>query len=115
MVAAPSEPVYAAPIALQAVGGSHAAGTAAVRSVEHGTEVRLVLHDLPASAGTWYECIWWSATGKRWSAGTFRPGRSADTQVELLAAAALHPGWRLGILEHATGQSAPVTVLQTST
>jgi Putative zinc-finger len=115
IIAAPTEPVYGAPIALQSVGGSHAGGTAAVRTVEHGTDVRLVLHDLPAATGTWYECIWWSATGKRWSAGTFRPGQSADTKVELLAAAALHPGWRLAILEHATGQTAPVTVLQTAT
>ena len=114
-MAAPTEPAYGAPIALQAVGGSHAGGTAAVRPVDHGTDVRLVLHDLPTATGTWYECIWWSATGNRWSAGTFRPGQTADTKVELLAAAALHPGWRLAILEHVTGHAAPVTVLQTST
>jgi anti-sigma factor RsiW len=115
VVAAPTEPAYGAPIALQPVGGSHAGGSAAVRPADHGTEVRLVLHDLPAATGTWYECIWWSATGKRWSAGTFRPGQSPDTQVELLAAAALHPGWRLAILEHDSGQTAPVTVLKTTT
>jgi hypothetical protein len=114
LIATPSEPGYGAPIALQAVGGSPASGTAAVRAGDHGTDVRLVLHHLPSTTGTWYECIWWSATGRRWSAGTFRPGTRPDTKVELLAAAALHPGWRLAILEHA-GSAAPVTVLQTAT
>lgn len=114
LIATPSEPGYGAPIALRPVGASSATGTAAVRAGDHGTDVRLVLHHLPGGTNTWYECVWWSASGNRWSAGTFRPGTTPDTKVELLAAAALRPGWRLAILEHA-GDAAPVTVLQTST
>ena len=115
VVAAPSEPAYGAPIALHAVGGSGAAGTVAVRAADHGTEVRLRLRQLPAATGTWYECVWWSDSGGRWSAGTFRPGPTASTDVELLAAAKLHPGWRVAILEHTADRPQPVTVLTTTT
>jgi hypothetical protein len=115
VVAAPTEPAYGAPIALHAVGGSSAAGTVAVREADHGTDVRLRLRHLPSAPGTWYECIWWSAAGGRWSAGTFRPSAKPATDVELLAAAKLHPGWSVAILEHTADHSQPVTVLTTTT
>jgi len=113
-VASPSEPAYGAPIALHPVGGSPASGTIAVRAGDHGTDVRLRLDDLPSSPDTWYECVWWSASGGRWSAGTFRPAPANETDVELLAAAKLHPGWSVAILEHVTGHREAVTVLKTS-
>jgi len=115
VVASPSETAYGTPLALHPVGAATATGTIAVRAGPHGTEVRLHLHHLPSAPGTWYECIWWSASGGRWSAGTFRPARSAETDVELLAAAELHPGWRVGILEHTADRATPVTVLETTT
>lgn len=118
LVARPNEPGYRQAVALHpptsAAPVSSARGTVAVRPVDHGTEVRLDVSGLPATAGTWYECLWWSNDGLR-SAGTFRVRAGAATQVELTTAAELHPGWRLAILEHPAGRAVPVTVLSTST
>jgi anti-sigma factor RsiW len=114
-IATPSEPAYSAPVALHAPGpGSPAAGTVAVRADDHGTEVHLVAQNLPATKDVWYECLWWSASGAKWSAGTFKAGPS-QTSVDLRTAAGLHPGWRLAILEHVAGQPVPKTVLETTT
>ena len=101
VVARPTEPGYGQAVALhRPLGGSHVGpGTVAVRPVDHGTEVRLDVSGLPATTGTWYECMWWSDDRESRSAGTFRSAPVAATQVELTAAAALHPGWRLAILE----------------
>ena len=121
MVAAPDETGYSQAVALhpatsaQGVAAAPSArGTVAVRPVDHGTEVRLNVSGLPATTGTYYECLWWSADGVR-SAGTFRATTGGATQVELTTVAELHPGWRLAILEHPAGRAAPVTVLSTST
>ncbi len=117
LVARPNDSGYSQAVALHPAASSpspSAQGTVAVRPVGHGTEVRLDVSGLPATAGTWYECLWWSNDGVR-SAGTFRVTAGAATQVELTTAAELHPGWRLAILEHPAGRSAPVTVLSTST
>jgi anti-sigma factor RsiW len=117
MVARPEDSGYTQAVALHpaaSVAAPSARGTVAVRPVDHGTEVRLDVSGLPATAGTWYECLWWSNDGVR-SAGTFRVSSGAATQVELTTAAELHRGWRLAILEHAAGRAVPVTVLSTST
>jgi len=115
IVAAPSNPGYRQSVALHAAAASPAAsGTVAVRPVTHGTEVRLDVRGLPHGAGTYYECLWWSNDAVR-SAGTFTVSPAGATGVELTTAAELHPGWRLAILEHPGGRSAPVTVLETST
>ncbi len=122
MVATPTEAGYSQSVALRppAATAAHpapsptATGAVAVRPADHGTEVRLQVSGLPTTAGTYYECLWWSADGVR-SAGTFRVATSGTTQVELTTAAELRPGWRLAILEHPGGRSEPVTVLSTST
>jgi hypothetical protein len=114
-VAAPTDPGYSQAVALHAAAANpSASGTVAVRPVTHGTEVRLNVRGLPAGSGTYYECLWWSNSGVR-SAGTFTVTATGATGVELTTAAELHPGWRLAILEHPGGRSAPVTVLETST
>lgn len=120
MVASPHEPGYSQAVALQPASTKagitptpDASGRVAVRTVDHGTEVRLDVQGLP-STGTWYECLWWSADGVR-SAGTFRVPDGGATEVELTTAAELRPGWRLAILEHRGRTAAPVTVLETST
>jgi len=121
MVARPDDSGYRQAVALHpatsgpgAQAAPSAEGSVAVRPVAHGTEVRLDVAGLPATPGTWYECLWWSSEGVR-SAGTFRVSSGAATQVELTTAAELHPGWRLAILEHPAGRAAPVTVLSTAT
>jgi hypothetical protein len=118
MVATPHEPGYTQAVALHPAVSTTGAeptaqGTVAVRPVDHGTEVRLSVRGLPTTPGTYYECLWWSADAVR-SAGTFRVTSGGATQVELTTAAELRPGWRLAILEHPSGRSTPVTVLQTS-
>jgi Putative zinc-finger len=119
MVASPTEPGYSQAVALRPATTPagitpvpEASGQVAVRTVDHGTEVRLEVHGLP-STGAWYECLWWSADGVR-SAGTFRVPGGGATDVELTTAAELRPGWRLAILEHRGRTAAPVTVLETS-
>ena len=121
MVATPSQLGYSQAVALRPAPAAQgpmptpdAHGVVAVRPVDHGTEVRLSVSGLPASAGTYYECLWWSADGVR-SAGTFTLPATGSARVELTTAAELHPGWRLAILEHPAGRGVPVTVLQTST
>jgi anti-sigma factor RsiW len=113
VVATPSETTYGTAHALHPVASASASGTVAVRKVSHGVEVRLVVKDLPAGKGTWYECVWWSGGDAR-SAGSFTsPGAGSHT-IDLTTAADLHSGWRLAILEHADGAAKGVPVLQTS-
>ncbi len=113
-IATPTDPAYGTPIALHAPAGSAAAGSVAVRADTHGTDVHLAVQHLSTAKGVWYECLWWSASGTQWSAGTFKAGTGL-TQVDLRTAAGLHPGWRLAVLEHVTGRTAGATVLETST
>jgi anti-sigma factor RsiW len=114
IVATPAEPGYGAPVALHAVGASSAKGTVAVRKVNHGVEVQLVVSHLPAGSGTWYECVWWSGGAAR-SAGSFTSPSPRTHTIELTTAADLHPGWSLAILEHHAGSRTGVPVLESST
>jgi hypothetical protein len=113
VVASPGEAGYGTPVALHAVGGSAAQGTVAVRTADHGVEVRLVVSHLPSGHGTWYECVWWSGGAAR-SAGSFTsPGQGQHT-IDLTTAADLGPGWSLAIVEHPGGRKAGTPVLATS-
>ncbi len=86
-----------------------------MRPESHGTDVKLVVAGLPTSGtGTYYECIWWTQDKVR-SAGTFKVAKAGQTELELVTAADLHPGWQLEILEHPDGVGKPVTVLTSPT
>lgn len=106
LIGSPSEPEFGPTIPLQAVAAAPAgagpadapSGTAALRSTDNGTVVRLEIQGLPDD-GSWYECTW-SAYQGNLSAGTFRPGPDGTVSIDLTTAAREYPGWKLTIVEH---------------
>jgi Putative zinc-finger len=115
VVVRPHEAPYSAPVALKATNGSAATGSVAVRHEAHGTDVKLIVQGLSSpKAGTYYQCIWWSDTRQR-SAGTFKVLPKGQTEVELVTAAAIEPGWQLDVIEYPGGVGKGVTVMSSPT
>ncbi|MGZ4695065.1 MAG: anti-sigma factor family protein [Acidimicrobiales bacterium] len=101
-----------APGSAGAGSGGTPSGTAALRSTDNGTVVRLDLEGLPTD-GSWYECTWSSGQSEQ-SAGTFRPAPDGTANIDLTTAARAYPGWKLTIIEHPQGAADGEAVLEAS-